>query len=78
MTANSGTSFAAVKKLLTCAPARTPRTLMNASTPTSTVRMSARGSGSVACGQNSPRYFTNKLALAAGAATCPRQSIHAI
>jgi len=55
ITANSGTSLAAVNRLLTCAPARTPRMLMNASKPTSAVRMTARGRGSFACGKNSPR-----------------------
>ena len=34
---------------------RTPRKLMTASTPTRTVRITKRGTGSLACGQNSPR-----------------------
>ena len=50
-----GNSLATVKKLLTWAPARTPRTFTTRSTPMIAVSRAMRGAPELVCGTNSPR-----------------------
>src|ERR1700758_1568276 len=54
-TINNGTIFATVNMLLKVAPCRAPRALMTARSPTRMVRITKRGQGSFAAGQNSAR-----------------------
>ena len=55
MKSPSGTSFATVKMFASPAPARTPRIFTTASPPMSAIISTARATGAVAPGQNSPR-----------------------
>src|SRR5271165_3489332 len=72
----SAPSFAAVNALLIPVLPRTPRKLIAARIPTSAVRTANFASGCVARGQNSPRYVTNKFALAAHAVSRTNHTSH--
>src|SRR5215469_1032889 len=55
ITTKRGRILATVKTLFAVVPWRTPRTLINAVSPTRTVRIRKRGQGSFTAGQNSAR-----------------------